>query len=51
MALIMFKAQINRGFGWVTIAESDNFQSAKNIAWNAAIEFDCDYRVLRREEE
>ena len=49
-----YKGQINRGWrvdsrydlGWVTIAESDSYTSAKNIAWDYAIEHDCDWRVV-----
>lgn len=43
----MYKGQINRGLGWVTIAESNNYQSAKNMAWDYAIEHDCDWRVKK----
>lgn len=42
----MYKSQIDRGFGWVTIAESDSFISARNIANDYAIEHDCDWRVV-----
>jgi hypothetical protein len=49
-----YKGQINRGWridsrydvGWVTIAESDSYTSAKNIVWDYAIEHDCDWRVV-----
>ena len=44
--MLKYQAQINRGFGWVTIGESDLFVSARNIATDYAIEHDCDWRVL-----
>ena len=42
----MYKVEVNRGFGWVVIGESDNFISARNIAQDYAIEHDCDWRVV-----
>jgi len=43
--MLKYQAQINRGFGWVTIGESDLFVSARNIATDYAIEHDCDWRT------
>ncbi len=47
MSSLTFLAQINRGFGWVTIAETTLYTSAQTIGWEYSIEHDCDFRVQK----